>query len=234
MSARDPATFPDYRDPGYRSTRLRGPDRPAVVVRPGRSETTGPGPVLGRRWGRDADLTTNATGERAIGQRIIVTGRVLDADGRPVPDAAIEVWQANAAGYYRHPVDSTDNRPLDPNFTGRGLVVTDRDGNYAFTSIRPGAYPWGNHPNAWRPAHIHLSLFGDRLTQRLVTQMYFEGDPLQPLDPILNAVPEPARHRLVAAYDHDVTVPDWALGYHFDIVLRGPNATPPDPEHADG
>ena len=154
-----------------------------------------------------------------------MAGRVLDEDGRPVPRTLVEVWQANAAGRYIHARDQWD-APIDPNFTGEGRVLTDEEGRYSFTSVRPGAYPWGNHHNAWRPAHIHLSVFGPAFVTRLVTQMYFEGDPLIGLDPIANAVPEAARDRLIARFDLGLTQQNRALGYAFDIVLRGAAATP--------
>ena len=173
-------------------------------------------------------------GKAALGERIIVHGRVTDEDGRPVPQTMIELWQANAAGRYHHPGDQHD-APLDPHFRGAGRVFTDAEGWYRFVSIKPGAYPWRNHPNAWRPNHIHYSLFGAGFATRLITQMYFPGDPLLPLDPVYNAVPDPAhRQRLVAMFDLAATQPDWALGYRFDIVLRGPAATPMEnagPEH---
>jgi protocatechuate 3,4-dioxygenase, beta subunit len=165
-------------------------------------------------------------GKPAQGERIIVRGRVVDEQGRPVPDTMIEIWQANAGGRYRHRVDQHD-APLDPYFTGLGRALTDSTGHYRFVTIRPGAYPWGNHPNAWRPAHIHFSLFGRQFTQRLVTQMYFPDDPLFPYDPIFNSVPsEAGRRALIAAYDLSATVDSWALGFRFDIVLRGDGATP--------
>jgi protocatechuate 3,4-dioxygenase beta subunit len=184
------------------------------------------GPVFGRDAvaDADADLTLGPTGE-AVGQRIIVTGRLLDGSGRPIRRSLVEIWQANASGRYRHRGDQWPGT-LDPNFTGGGRLLTDDDGCYRFTTIKPGAYPWGNHPNAWRPAHIHFSVFGWAFTQRLVTQMYFPDDPLFFQDPIFNSVPEAARHRLVAAYDHDVTEEQWALGFRWDIVVRGPAATP--------
>jgi protocatechuate 3,4-dioxygenase beta subunit len=161
-----------------------------------------------------------------MGERIIVAGRVLDEDGRPVRGAMVEVWQANAAGRYHHARDQHD-APLDPNFLGRGRVFTDDGGNYRFTTVRPGAYPWRNHHNAWRPVHIHFGLHGAGFAQRLITQMYFPGDPLLPLDPIFNATPDAAaRERLIAQFDLDITQPEWALGYRFDIVLRGREATP--------
>ena len=173
----------------------------------------------------DHDLTRQHDGE-PIGQRIIVSGRVLDSSGRPIPDTLVEVWQANASGRYRHVNDNWPG-PLDPNFSGGGRVITDAEGTYRFVTIRPGAYPWKNHHNAWRPAHIHFSLFGRSFSQRLVTQMYFPGDPLFFQDPIFNSIPdEGARQRLVSRYDHDLTEPEWALGFRFDVVLRGPDATP--------
>jgi protocatechuate 3,4-dioxygenase beta subunit len=173
----------------------------------------------------EADLTRQHTGE-PLGERIIVQGRVLDEQGRAVPDALIEIWQCNAAGRYIHQNDQHP-APLDPNFTGAGRVVTDAQGKYQFISIKPGAYPWRNHANAWRPAHIHLSLFGHSFLSRLVTQMYFPGDPLFAFDPIFNSVPDPkARERMICKFNLETTRPEWALGYDFDIVLRGANATP--------
>jgi protocatechuate 3,4-dioxygenase, beta subunit len=170
-------------------------------------------------------MTRQHDGE-PLGERIVVHGRVIEDDGRPVPDTLIEAWQANAGGRYRHEVDRHP-APLDPNFTGVGRCLTDADGRFRFVTIKPGAYPWGNHENAWRPAHIHFSLFGRAFTQRLVTQMYFPDDPLFALDPIFNSVRDPAaRARLVSTYDHAVTQPEWALGFTFDIVLRGHDATP--------
>jgi len=223
----DREVFPPYLYAAYQSTRRRAPRWPLVDVPLTLSELTGPGPALSAVTPEDADLTRNAgTGGEAIGQRIIVTGRVLDASGAPVPRALVEVWQANAAGRYLHRNDQWPG-PLDPNFLGIGRCLTNADGVYRFLTIRPGAYPWRNHPNAWRPAHIHFSLFGPSLASRLITQMYFPGDPLLPLDPIFNSVPsEAARARLVSTYAHDVTEPEWALGFRFDIVLAGPRATP--------
>ena len=216
---------PPLLSPAYRSTVLRAPAREPVLLPHSLTELTGPVLGAGRVTAADADLTS-ADGGEAQGQRIVVHGQVRDSDGRPVPDSLVEVWQANAAGRYRHRWDTHD-APLDPHFTGVGRVLTDAEGRYRFVTIRPGAYPWGNHPNAWRPAHIHFSLFGRAFTQRLVTQMYFPGDPLFPYDPIFNSVPsEAGREALVAAFDLDETVPSWALGFRFDIVLRGRDATP--------
>ena len=210
--------------PGYRSSLLRAPRKPLVPLPQGLTEVTGP--LLGeeRVTAADADLTGRQPGE-PVGERIIVTGRVLDSGGKPVPNTLIEIWQANAAGRYAHSVDDHP-APLDPNFGGAGRCLTDSEGRYRLITIKPGAYPWRNHLNAWRPAHIHFSLFGRAFTQRLVTQMYFSGDPLFAQDPIFNSIPDPgARERLIARFDLAVTQPDWALGYQWDIVLRGADAT---------
>jgi protocatechuate 3,4-dioxygenase beta subunit len=223
---------PPLDSPGYRSSVLRAPHQPLVVLPHRLTEITGPLLGADRVKPGDADLTRQHDGEPQ-GERIIVTGRVLDSGGRPVPDTLVELWQTNAAGRYRHVVDQHD-APLDPNFTGLGRCVTDSAGRYRFTTIKPGAYPWRNHPNAWRPAHIHFSLFGRSFTQRLVTQMYFPGDPLQPLDPVLNSVPDPAgRQRLIADFDIGLTEPEWALAYTWDIVLRGREATPFEPQEGE-
>ncbi|MGH6903546.1 MAG: protocatechuate 3,4-dioxygenase subunit beta [Geminicoccaceae bacterium] len=212
--------------PAYKSTLRRKPTRPLLPLAPSLSELTGPVYGHGSLGELDHDLTRNAirNGE-PLGERIVVTGRVLDEDGRAVPDALIEIWQANAAGRYVHKADQHD-APLDPNFLGAGRCVTDEDGRYRFYSIKPGAYPWGNHHNAWRPNHIHFSLFGHSFATRLVTQMYFPGDPLLDLDPIYQGAPEGARERMIARFSIDVTEPEFALGYVFDIVLRGQGATP--------
>ncbi|MEZ4622681.1 MAG: protocatechuate 3,4-dioxygenase subunit beta [Caldilineaceae bacterium] len=218
---------PPYLHPDYKSTVKRAPQQPLIPVAHSLAELTGPVYGGDRIRPLDNDLSRNAVvnGE-AIGERIIVTGRVLDARGNPVRNALLEIWQANACGRYRHRVDQHD-APIDPNFTGAGRVLTDHNGEYSFTSIKPGAYPWKNHDNAWRPAHIHFSIFGDSFLQRLITQMYFPDDPLLPLDPIYNGVPdEKGRQRLVSQYDHSVTQPLWALGYRFDIVLAGDCQTP--------
>jgi len=214
---------PSYRTPAYTSTLLRAPAQPLVLPKLGPGAVEASSPVFGHRelGPLDHDLTRHHAGE-PLGQRIIVTGRVVGSGGRPLPDTLIEVWQANAAGRYVH-VSDQQHAPLDPNFTGAGRCLTDEDGRYRFITIRPGAYPWRNHHNAWRPAHIHFSVFGTAFTQRLVTQMYFPGDPLFAYDPIYQSVPEWARARLVCDFDLDTTVPDWALGYQWDIVL---GATP--------
>lgn len=215
-----PSLYPDYK-----STTLRAPTRPLIALDPTISELTGP--VYGHEsvLENDSDLTRQHAGA-PLGERIIVSGRVVDEDGRPLPNMLIEVWQANAAGRYVH-VRDQHPAPLDPNFSGAGRCVTDAEGRYSFTTIKPGAYPWKNHHNAWRPAHIHFSLFGPSFLTRLITQMYFPGDPLFPFDPIMNSVTdEKARVRMISTFDPDTTRPEWALGYRFDIVLRGRAATP--------
>lgn len=223
----DRTIHPPYLYPPYKSTVARSPQRPLVRLSQTLTELTGP------VYGNDAiqplddDMIHNAVknGE-PLGERIIVAGRLLDDTGRPVPNALIELWQANAAGRYYHSAEQ-HNAPLDPNFTGTGRCITDQNGEYHFTTIKPGAYPWGNHLNAWRPSHIHFSIIGVNFLQRLVTQMFFPGDPLLPLDPIFNSVPDAkARELLISHYDHDLTQPDWALGYRFDIVVCGPRQTP--------
>ena len=220
-----PGTQPEYLHEPYKVTRIRAPRQPLITLPHTRSELTGP--VYGHNpiGETDNDLTRHFADEPQ-GERIIVAGRVLDEDGRGIPNALVEVWQANAAGRYRH---SRDNHPapIDPNFLGAGRVATDDQGNYRFVSIKPGAYPWRNHHNAWRPAHIHFSLFGPALVTRLVTQMYFPNDPLLALDPIIQGIRDTdARQLLVSAFDLSLTEPEWALGYRFDIVLRGRRATP--------
>lgn len=223
----DRDVFPPYLYEAYQSTRRRAPTLALVDVPLTISELTGPGPAASRVTVEDADLTRNAgTGHEAIGQRIIVTGRVLDKSGAPQPNTLVEVWQANASGRYIHKNDQWPG-PLDPNFLGIGRCLTDPDGVYRFLTVRPGVYPWKNHPNAWRPAHIHFSLFGPALVSRIVTQMYFPDDPVLALDPITSAIPnDAARASLMSAYDHTVTEQEWALGYRWDIVVRGPAATP--------
>jgi protocatechuate 3,4-dioxygenase, beta subunit len=223
----DREVFPPYLYEAYQSTRRRAPTLPLIDVPLTLTELTGPGPVISSVTPEDADLTRNAgTGGEAIGQRIIVTGRVLDDHGKPVPNTLLEIWQANAAGRYLHKRDQWPG-PLDPNFLGIGRCLTNAEGVYRLLTIRPGAYPWKNHPNAWRPAHIHFSVFGPFTLSRLITQMYFPDDPLHALDPIMLSVPtEEARRRLIATYDHNLTEPEWALGYHWDIIVRGPDGTP--------
>jgi protocatechuate 3,4-dioxygenase, beta subunit len=216
---------PPYLYPDYVGTRLRAPKRPLIPLRHTLSEVTGP--VYGHeRIGElDHDLTRQHEGE-PLGERIILGGRVLDGDGRPVRNTLVEIWQANSAGRYLHQVDQHP-APLDPNFSGAGRCVTDDEGRYRFITIKPGAYPWRNHPNAWRAAHIHMSLFGSAFATRLVTQMYFPGDPLFFQDPIFHSVrDERDRERLISRFDLDNTVPEWALAYDFDVVLRGRESTP--------
>ena len=226
FAPRDWNSHPPSLAPEYKSTVHRAPKKPLIPIRQSLTELTGP--VYGHEAvaAIDADLTANSrkSGE-PIGERIIVAGRVVDENGRAVPDTLVEIWQANAAGRYIHVVDQHD-APVDPNFFGAGRCVTDREGRYAFQTVKPGAYPWGNHANGWRPAHIHLSLFGPSIATRLVTQMFFPGDPLLALDPIYMSVPQGARERLVSRFDIAVTKPGHALGYTFDIVLRGRAETP--------
>jgi protocatechuate 3,4-dioxygenase, beta subunit len=221
----DAEVDPPYLSPDYVATRTRAPRRPLLLLPHTLSEVTGP--VYGHeRIGElDHDLTRQHEGE-PLGERIILHGRVLDGDGRPVPNTLVEVWQANSAGRYRHVVDQHP-APIDPNFTGAGRCLTDAEGRYRFITIKPGAYPWGNHPNAWRAAHVHVSVFGPAFATRLVTQMYFPGDPLFFQDPIFHSVRDP-RHRelMISSFDLEQTVPEWALAYRFDIVLRGRDATP--------
>jgi protocatechuate 3,4-dioxygenase beta subunit len=217
---------PPYLHPDYRSSVRRAPARELVRL-PAEWFHQLPGPVFGRVpvLPGDADLTRQHDGE-PLGERIVVTGRVVDSDGHPVRHTLVEVWQANAAGRYVDPEDDHP-APLDPNFTGAGRCLTDGEGRYRFVTVKPGAYPWRNHENAWRPAHIHFSLFGPSLESRLVTQMYFPGDPLMPSDPILQSIPDQrGRDLLVGALDLAITEPEWALAYRWDITLRGRNATP--------
>jgi protocatechuate 3,4-dioxygenase, beta subunit len=209
---------PLYLHPDYRSSVKRAPGRPLVLLPEALADTTGPAFGDGDVAPGDADLTAQHDGE-PLGERIVVSGRIVASDGRPVPETLIEIWQANAAGRYRHGSDQ-HRAPLDPNFTGAGRCLTDAEGRYRFVTVKPGAYPWRNHPNAWRPAHIHLSVFGRAFTDRLVTQMYFPGDPLHDSDPIFQSVRDPAaRQRMVSAFDWETTTPEWALGYRFDVVL---------------
>jgi protocatechuate 3,4-dioxygenase beta subunit len=228
---RDAGVDPPNDFPGYVGTQLRAPRLPPILLPHSLTELTGPLLGPGRVEAADADLTARGTGP--IGERLIVHGRVLDSDGRAVPDSLVEIWQANSAGRYAH-VDDDHAAPLDPNFAGVGRVLTDRQGRYRFVTIKPGAYPWRNHRNAWRPAHIHFSVFGEAFPQRLVTQMYFPGDPLFGQDPIFNSVPDPkGRERMISRLDLEAAIPEVALAFHFDIVLRGREATPFEREDDD-
>ena len=227
---RDEESHPPLLSPDYKSTALRAPRRNPVPLLHSLTELTGPLLGEGRVGELDHDLTRQHDGEPQ-GERIIVHGRVVEDDGRPLPDTLVEVWQCNAGGRYRHDGDRHP-APLDPNFTGLGRCLTGSDGSFRFVTIKPGAYPWKNHYNAWRPAHIHFSVFGRAFVQRLVTQMYFPGDPLFGQDPIFNSVRDAsARQRLVCAFDLHATQPEWALAYRWDIVLRGREVTPLDEDH---
>jgi protocatechuate 3,4-dioxygenase, beta subunit len=215
---------PPYLCPDYVATSLRAPKKPLIILPRSLSDTTGPAYGRGPVGELDDDLTRQHSGE-PLGERIIVTGRVLDNDGRPVRNSLIEIWQANAAGRYTHQNDQHP-APLDPNFSGAGRCLTDGEGRYRFVTVKPGAYPWSNHYNAWRPAHIHFSLFGEAFRSRLITQMYFPGDPLLEHDPIFRSVQDPkSRQRMISTFDLETTQPEWALGYRFDIVLEGRDAT---------
>jgi protocatechuate 3,4-dioxygenase, beta subunit len=223
-----PGEQPPFLHPDYRSTVKRAPLHPLLRLPHTLSEVTGPSFADGWAGAEKADLTRQHQGE-PIGERMIVAGRVLDEGGRAVPGTLVELWQANAAGRYRHDADQ-HAAPLDPNFTGTGQAVTNADGGYRFLTIKPGAYPWRNSPNAWRPAHIHLAVFGPAFVTRLNTQMYFPGDPLLAYDPIFQSTADAAaRERLIAQYDPELSEPEWALGYRWDMVLRGRAATPMDP-----
>ncbi len=221
----DPGTQPGYLHPLYASSLKRAPMQTPITIRQTLSEMTGP------HFGEDTiiagahDLTRQHQGD-PIGERIVVSGRVMDEDGRPAPHTLVEIWQANAAGRYLHKRDQ-HHAPLDPNFTGEGHALTDEHGAYRFVTVLPGRYPWANHHNAWRPAHIHFSILGPAFATRIVTQMYFPGDPLLAFDPIFNCIAdEQARDRLISRFDWETTIPDEALGFRFDIVLRGRDATP--------
>ena len=221
----DRGTQPEYLHPPYASTVKRSPREPLLPIQATLSEITGPIFGVDRIRANDWDLTKQGEGD-PIGERIVVTGRVLDGNGRPVANTLVEIWQANAAGRYPHKRDN-HNAPIDPNFFGAGRTLTDAQGRYRFVTIRPGEYPWRNHHNAWRPAHIHFSLFGPSFMTRLVTQMYFPGDPLLEYDPMFMSIPDArARSRLVSTFECEHTIPEQALGYRFDVVLRGREETP--------
>jgi protocatechuate 3,4-dioxygenase beta subunit len=228
-SPEDGKAQPPSLHPDYRSTVLRSPGQPLIRIPQTLTELTGPDEWVRLMGEPVADLTKQHKGA-PIGPRIIVSGRVLDENHRPVPATIVEIWQANAAGRYVHTRDQWD-APLDPNFTGAGRVITDAQGHYRYVTVKPGPYPWGNHYNAWRPAHIHLSLHGPAFATQLVTQMYFPDDPLIEIDPIANAVPMPYRQRMVSRFDIETTKANWAIGYLFDIVLRGHAATPMENGH---
>ncbi|HEX6715018.1 MAG TPA: protocatechuate 3,4-dioxygenase subunit beta [Thermoleophilaceae bacterium] len=227
---RDRDTHPPMDFADYKSTALRHPKQPLVYLPHTITEVTGP--QLGRERVKDGDSDlTRQHGGDPVGERITVSGRVLDTEGKPLGNTLVEIWQANGAGRYLHKWDQWP-APLDPNFSGAGRCLTDDEGRYSFTTIKPGPYPWGNHYNAWRPAHIHFSLLGQAFAQRLVTQMYFPGDPLSEFDPIFNSVrDEEARNRMVSSFSIDETEPDWSLAYKFDIYLRGPEQTPFEGAH---
>ena len=225
FDAVDSGVYPELIYPPYKSTVKRGPTQAPLRINAVAATSTNlfasPKLILPH----DMDMTAQGKGE-PLGEKIVVTGRVLDEDGKPVRNSLLEVWQCNSAGRYWHKRDQHD-APLDPNFTGFGKMLTDDDGRYRFVTIKPGPYPWGNHHKAWRPAHIHFSMFGNVYAQRLVTQMYFPSDPLFEYDPIFQSIPDAAaRQRLISRFSLEETVDDKMLGYEFDIVLRGRNATP--------
>lgn len=231
-TGRSLAAHPPRNFAPYRSSTLRHPTHELVRADPEEVELASPAFGHTDVAAEESDMTIHHTGE-PLGERIIVTGFVLDGEGRPVRNQLVEIWQANASGRYVHKRDQHP-APIDPNFTGVGRLITGEDGSYRLTTIKPGAYPWKNHRNAWRPAHIHFSFFGSQFTQRLVTQMYFPGDPLFALDPIYQSIVDPAaRARLVAEYDHSVSEPEWALGYRWDVVLTGTRSTWMEPEGSD-
>ncbi len=220
-----PGTHPTLIYPPYKSTIKRGPSLPALRIHVPQPASTNFPVSAGLIMPTHTDLTVHGSGQ-PLGEKIVVTGRVFDEDGKPVRNSLVEVWQANSAGRYWHKRDQHD-APLDPNFYGVGKMLTDDEGRYRFVTIKPGPYPWGNHDKAWRPAHIHFSMFGNVYAQRLVTQMYFPNDPLFDFDPIFQSIPDAAaRQRLISRFSLEETVGGEMLGYVFDIVLRGRNATP--------
>ncbi|MCH2387201.1 MAG: protocatechuate 3,4-dioxygenase subunit beta [Opitutales bacterium] len=226
FTPKDSDSHPPLIHPPYKSSITRSPTEEPIIVPQTITELTGPKFNPSMLPEDSYDLTNNSrnSGE-PIGERLIVAGRVLDENGVPISGVMVEIWQANSAGKYTDREDQ-HHAAVDPNFLGAGRTITDEDGWYRFITIRPGAYPWGNHANAWRPHHIHFSILGKNIMTRLVTQMYFEGDPLLPFDPIYNAAPDDARTRLIAAFSLDLTEQGFALGYRWDIVIRGPKATP--------
>jgi protocatechuate 3,4-dioxygenase beta subunit len=222
---RPDAVDPPYLYPGYKSTLLRAPREPLLQIPAGTLDVPGPTVPAGFVRKGDNDLTIHGK-SAPLGEKMVLTGRLLDADGRPVRRSLVEIWQANASGRYAHPGDQHD-APLDPNFLGAGRTLTDDEGRFRFVTIKPGAYPWKNHPFAWRPQHIHFSILGNAPVQRLVTQMYFPGDPLLEIDPVYHSVPdEAARKRMVCALSLEAGIEEVALGYTFDIVLGGAKSTP--------
>ncbi len=222
---RPDALDPPYLYPGYKSTVLRSPREPLLELPPGALDV--PGPTVPQGFVRNGDNDLTAHGKSApLGEKMVLTGRLLDADGRPIRRSLVEIWQANASGRYAHPGDQHE-APLDPNFLGIGRTFTDDEGRYRFVTIKPGSYPWRNHPFAWRPQHIHFSLLGNAPVQRLVTQMYFPGDPLLAIDPIYNSVPDAqARQRMISTLALETGIEEVALGYTFDVVLGGAKSTP--------
>ncbi len=223
--SRDAPIDPPYLYEGYRSTLLRSPREKLLEIPAGTLEA--PGPIVPAGFVREGDNDLTLRGKSPpLGEKMILVGRVLDEDGRPIRRSLVEIWQANASGRYDHPGD-THEAPLDPNFHGLGRTFTDDEGMYRFVTIKPGSYPWGNHAFAWRPQHIHFSLLGNAPVQRLVTQMYFPGDPLLDIDPVYNSVPDAAaRKRMICSLHLETGIENVALGYRFDIVLAGARSTP--------
>jgi protocatechuate 3,4-dioxygenase beta subunit len=223
--ARPAALDPPYLYADYRSTRLRSPKEQLLELPADALDI--PGPFVPRGFVRHGDNDLTVHGKSApLGEKMILEGRITDESGRPVRDSLVEIWQANASGRYHHPGDQHE-APLDPNFLGIGRTFTDAEGNYRFVTIKPGSYPWQNHTHAWRPQHIHFSLLGNAPVQRLVTQMYFPGDPLLAIDPVYQSIPDAkARERLICSLDLETGIEMIALGYRFDIVLAGAKSTP--------